>query len=425
MTKTEAIDWRNLPPLTEEEMEAITVPSKPSQTFLKHHDVCDRAAYLYLRYRAGAGSHELNRGAVVHDVIAQLTNECVNAGQSKVDPVRGKQALVDYMDENPHLQLSAKERDAARYMIRNWCLGSWFQPERVLAVETTLTMQIGDWTILGRVDLAEELGHDTIQVVDYKTSFDMPDGDEWKGESFDSEGKPRWSGNFQTQLYALLLAEGTLDDGDTLGDEYNIFRMRLLFPRYLKPEGLAYRGAVMTREQLLDFKIDVESQLRRLSEVNIEQRKWQPTPGNHCRECPAEYACPLPKLLRPESQHAELNTIEDLEKAGAAWMFMSKRAGNLKARIKKAATRIGDENPDLLELDHGDKGVYIGTDQALVFIHAENERRKTKAHEFRSDIEAAAEYGRPLDWEKHFTYSESTKFEKRNVPRRRANGRSK
>jgi hypothetical protein len=414
-------DWRDLPPVAEEEQ--IEIPEIPSQTFLKHHDRCDRAAYLYQRYKAGAGSHELNRGAVQHDVMAALTKEhIIGQGESTVPPELGKRRLYEYLDEHPELQVSAVERDAMRYMIANWCLGSWFDPDRILAVETTLTLEIGGFTIIGRVDLAEDLGIDMVQVTDYKTSFDMPDSDEFKAQAYTPEGDPRFAGNYQTQIYALLMAEGKLDDGLPLPGNYERFRQRLVFPRYLRPEGLAYREVVVSRKQLGDFRVDIEHQLRRLREVNGAKRKWQPTPGTHCRECPAEYACPLPKLLRAESQLADLDSIEDLERAGASWSFMSKRAANLKARIKKAAIRLGNEDPSVLDLGGGDRGVYIGRDQGLVFIPTDSEEIKDKER-FRLAVEGAVEYGHPFDWEDHVNYRQGTKFDKRNLPPRR-NGRS-
>lgn len=414
-------DWRDLPPLDEDDQ--IALPDHLSQTFLRHHDRCDRSAYLYLRYRAGAGSHELNRGAVVHDVIAALTNEEVIAkGESQVDPIAGKKRLYRYLDENPHLQISALERDAARYMIHNWCRGSWFDPGGIVGVEKTVTLVVGDFTIVCRIDLAESLGYDMVQITDYKTSFDMPDSDEFKGQAFTDDGTPRFAGNYQTQIYALAVARGTLDDGLPLGDGYERFRLRLTFPRFLRPEGLAYREVVVTRQQLDDFALDLEHQLRRLRDVNGGQRKWQPTPGSHCRECPAEYACPLPRLLRAESQMASVESIEDIERAAANWGFMQKRAQNLKARIKKAVLRIADEDPAAVRLPTGDTGVYMGSDQALMIVYRDSEKRTTKAPEFRAAVDGAVEYGHPFDWSDHVSYSQSTQFEKRNVPPRRQNG---
>lgn len=414
MSGATVIDWRNLPPVPEEVQPEV--PTSPSQTFLKHHDVCDRAAMLYLRHRAGAGSHALNRGAIFHDVVARLTHQMVAQNESRVPPDVGKVELEHYMEEHPEMQVSAVERDALRYMVANWCEGSWFTPEQIVAVETTLHLDVGEFRIVGRVDLALDLGS-MLQIEDYKTQFTLPDAEEWRAQAYAENGRPRFAGNFQTQVYALLAAFGTADDGMPIGADHDRFRLRLTFPRYLRPEGLAYREVEVTREQLTDFRFDVEQQLRRLAEVNRDQRRWQPTPGTHCRECPAEYECPLPRLLRPESQHAGLSSLDELEKAGTAWQFMSRRAQVLKGRVKKAALRLAEEDPEALRLPTGDLGVYVGRDQALVFVHAEKEQIRDKAA-LRAEIEHVTHYGGELDWGEHFRFSESTEFAKRRVPER-------
>lgn len=426
------VDWRDLSPVPEDERPQLPDDWRPSQTFLKHHDLCDRAAMLYLKHRAGAGSHELNRGAIFHDVVANLTKRALHHGESweqqgdaegartihhtahRIPPEFGKDELLAYMRENSHLQVNAAERDALRYMVSNWCMGTWIDVKKTIAVETTLTLEIGDFTITGRVDLAEELDGRTIEVTDYKTSFNMPDSEEWREQAFDEEGNPRFAGDFQTQLYALMLAEGTLDDGMRLGDGYDRFKLTLKFPRYLYPEGLGERSITVTRQQLLDFRLDVELQLERLRDVNLGEGKWQPTPGTHCRECPVSYECPLPRLLRPESQHADLDTLEDLEKAGVAWLFMSSRAANLKSRLKKAAERIGDRDPALLELPDGDKGVRIGSDIGLVFVPRDREEIRDKTR-LREAIDETVQYGVEFDWTKHVRTLQGTSFEKRRI----------
>lgn len=423
------VDWRELPPVDEAEQPKLPADWNPSQTFLKYHDRCDRAAMLYLLYQAGAGSHELNRGLIFHEVIEALTLLAVVGGEGVVEawgedrshtvppPEVGKDFLLAYLDEHPHLQVNAVERDALRYMVANWCVGEYFNPEQVIGIELPFTLEIGGFTVQGHVDRADDLGGGMLQVVDYKTSFAMPTDEEFKAQAFTRDGRPYFAGNFQTMLYALGLVFGETELG-AIGQDFDRIRLVLRFPRYLRPDGLASREVVVTREQLLDFKLDVEQQLRRLAEVNLGERRWQATPGNHCRECPAEYACPLPKLLRPESQHANLDTLEDLEKAGAAWYFMSTRSARLKARIKKAAERLGEDDPALLDLGEDGIGVRIGTDLALLFVPTETEKIRDKA-ELREAIEATAQYGESFDWTEHFSHTDGTKFDKRKVTPRR------
>lgn len=410
MADTEtAIDWRNLPPVED----APEIPSAPSQSFLKIHDRCDRAAMLYLKYGSGAGSIEMNRGAIFHEVAAALVRLAVEEGEPRVPPEVGKDVLIEIMDENPHLQVSAEERDALRYMVSNFCSGEVWDPERIVAVEGALSIEVGGYEITGHVDRVDDLGGGTLLVTDYKTSWSMPDTEEWKTQAFNAEGKPRFAGDFQTQLYALMLAEGLLDGMPIEG--YERFKLRLVYPRFLFPEGLGERTVTVTKLQLLDFKLDVEQQLRRLTEVNGGEGRWQPTPGKAaCRECPAEYECPLPPLLRPESQHASLNDVEDLEKAATAWFFMQRGGETLKARIKKAVIRLAEADPSALVLPNGEIGVQIGTDRALVLSTTATERLKDKqAH--REAIERAVEFGEPYVEADHYTYSQTTSLDSRKI----------
>lgn len=420
--KTEMSDrpnWRDLPPVSEDEQPESR--DRLSVTWLKTADRCDRAAMLSLNYSGGAGSDAMNRGSVFHAVVADLTRQLIREEETKIPGELGKLALYEYLDEHPEMQVSALERDALRAMIWNWCEGSYFGVP-VIALETTVTLEIGGFTVVGRVDLAEDFGGGVLGITDYKTSYAMSDSEEFKAQSFDDRGEPRFAGDFQTSLYALLLAEGTLDDGMPLGD-YERFKLRLVYPRYLRSDGLACRETIVTRQQLLDFKLDIEHQLRRVREVNFGERKWAATPGSHCAECTAPNACPLPAILRPESQHADMSSLADLEKAGAAWLFMSQRAANLKRRVKKAAERIGDETPDLLELPGGDKGVMIGSDLALIFLPKESETIIDKAA-LQAAIDASVNDGVPFDRSAHFRHSEGVAFEKRKIGPRPRNGGS-
>lgn len=412
----EPLDWRRLPPVPEDERPILSGGWQPSQTFLRLHDRCDRAAMLYLLYKAGAGGHQLNRGALAHDTFARLTRHAIERPEPEgrvASPEVGKDLLREVLEDNPALQVSAVERDALRYMVSNFCLGEYWDPARVLAIETAFTLEIGGYTIVGRIDRAEERAPDTIAVVDYKTSFNMVDPDEFKAESTDEAGNPRFSGDFQTLLYSLGLAEGKLEDGMPLGDGYERFELELVYPRYLRPEGLARRKATVTRVQLLDFKLDVEDQLRRLRDINLGEGRWQPTSGSVCRECPAAAACPLPEVLRPESQYADIETVEELERAGTLWYFGQKENRALKARIKKAAELLGDKDEAALAIPDG-RGIYIARDRALMFVARETEKIRDKA-ELAAAVDRAVTYGEPFNMADYVRLSDEMRFEDKAV----------
>lgn len=444
MSATNGNDWRNLPPVSEAEQPEI--PAVPSVTFLEKHDRCDRAAMLSLKHKGGAGSHPLNRGGLVHIAMDRCTNEAVAAwresreltdedrarahelaavdaeseadaeadaavmidenGGARVSPEHAKDVLLEVMGENPHMQCSAKERDAARAMMHNWAMGSYLRPDKIIAIEQTLTLELAGFVIRGKPDLVQTVGPTALEVIDYKTSWAMPTADEFAGTAW-QDGEPiGFAGDFQTELYALLIAFGRFPDGLGLPGSYEHFRLAQRFPRYLRAEGIAEREAWVSRKQLVDFRFDVELQLRRLRDVNGAERRWQPTPGSHCGECPAPYECPLPAHLRAESQLADADATT-LEKFAASANFMSGRASQLVRRIRKRAEQLG--------LDE----VRIGRDLAYVFRHSDTSKRKTTQAQLESAIDAAARFGEPFEYRDHYTYTQSTKFEKRKVPPRK------
>jgi hypothetical protein len=137
---------------------------------------------------------------------------------------------------------------------------------------------------------------------------------------------------------------------------------------------------------------------------------------SNCRECPAEAACPLPRILRPESQMANLDSIADLERAAANWNFMSASAQRIKARLKKAAETFPDEDLQIGTDEDGEPilGVRIGTDLALVFTPTQTEKIIDRENMFAA-AEAAAKFGEPFDRDDHVKRSEGVSLVKRKV----------
>lgn len=412
MSGEQSVDWRDLPPLEPDERPELPDDWVPSQTFLRTHDECDRAAYLQLRYRGGAGSHEMNRGALFHEIVERLIRHLIEHGEPKATPEMGKEMLAEVQLERPELQVSAAERDALRYMVDHWCRGTYFD-RPIIGIEQTLTLELGGFRVLARADLVEQAGAGVCEITDWKTSF-PPESDAFQRQAYSETGEPRWAGNFQLNMLAVLAAFGVANDGMPLG-QFERYRLTLAFPRRLLSDGrIATRTVEVTPPQLAGFREDLELQLLRLREVNLGGGKWQPTPGSQCQICPAEYGCPLPPLLRAESQLANAESVDDLERLAASWHFMTRRAADLKARIKKAALRLEDDDPDALTLPDGDRGIRIGSDLALLFLPDEREEIRDKA-KLREAVDRAAKYGDRIDWAEHFKFSEGTRFEKRKV----------
>ena len=437
-------NWRDLPPIPIEEQPDFADDWTPSQTFLRIGDRCDRAALLYLQYGGGAATHPLNRGSVVHETIDRLLRMLVaarredapgidngataeyelTAGEraeqladqlaNKIPPELGRTTLYEVMADNPELQVSAEERDSARFMIHHFCEGTRFEPKRIIGIEKTLTLETGGFRVLIRPDLIEDMGGGVCRIRDWKTSW-PPDSEDFRAQAYDSHGNPRWAGNYQLNMAAVVAAFGITDDGLPLGN-FDRFILSLEYPRILRDDGIDTRVVEVDRLQVQSFRDDLDLQLKRLREVCIGKRKWTATEGNHCRECPCEAKCPLPRVLRPEAQNANLDSIADLEKAATTWNFMSGSAQRLKGRLKKAAETFPDEDLRIGTDEDGDPilGVRIGTDLALVFTPTQTEKIIDRENMFAA-AEAAAKFGEPFNRDDHVKRSEGVSFAKRRI----------
>lgn len=411
-------DWRDLPPIPEASQPDFPEGWTPSQTFLRTQDKCDRAALLLLKHGGGAATHELNRGSLVHETIERLLRILKAEGEPTVPPEIARDVLYEVMADNPEMQISAEERDSARYMIDHWARGTAWEPEKILGIEKTLTLETGGFRVLIRPDLLTEPEPRVLRVHDVKTAW-PPDSEDFRAQAYDANGNPRFAGNYQLLLGAVIAAFGITDDGLPLGN-FNRFQLVLEFPRILREDGIDKREIEVDRLQVQSYRDDLDLQLRRLREVCIGERKWQATSGNHCRECPAEVACPLPRVLRPESQMANLDSITDLEEHATNWKFMTDSSRRLKARMKKAAEGMPDADLDLGVVDdNGDPmlGVRIGKDLALVFVETERVEIPDREN-LLAAAEASAKFGEPFDREDHVKRRQSTTFDKVKVPPR-------
>lgn len=448
--KADRVDWRDLPPIDPEAQPHFPDGWTPSQTFLRIMDFCDRAALLHLKHGGGAATHELNRGSIVHETLDRLLRMLVASQRERaqgidsapaddyviddpaahaehlaeqlersIPPELGRQVLYEVMADNPELQVSAEERDACRYMVDRWCRGTerngGFEPGSIIGIEKTLTLETGGFRVLVRPDLIRDLGGGVCRIDDWKTAW-PPDSEDFRAQAYDAQGNPRWAGNFQLNMSAVVAAFGVTDDGLPLGN-FDRFQLALCFPRILRDDGIDERVIEVDRLQLQAFREDLDLQLHRLREVCMGKRKWQPTAGNHCSECPAEVACPLPRVLRPESQMANLKTKDDLEEAANKHFFIQRSGERLKRRIKKAASAMSPEDLDVFIVDGKEvRGVAIGEgdDLALVFMDVEKTEVIDRDN-LLAAAEAAANLGEPFRREEHVKERASVEFVKRKV----------
>lgn len=395
------IDVRRMPPVPEDEQIELD-DGVISQTFLNYHDTCHRSAYLYRRWSGGAPAHALNRGTLFHLFAEAAIRHLIAEGERQLPPEMGKDLMLDILRDNPSLAVPARERDTLRQLAWNWCEGTIFEPSNIIGIEESMTLQVGNWTIRGRIDLVEQPLY-YCDVTDWKTSWAQdtsveftPSGD----VATEIDGRIKWGGNFQTQLYALMMAFGVNADGLPLAHDLDRFRMKLKYPRWLRPEGLATKECVVHRSQLLDFKLDLEAQLA-VIEASLESREWQATPGSHCSECPARYACPLPRHLRPNSQLTVDAPIEEAIELAQWHYFAAQDARDVMKRLKAWAKVNGQPIP-------------VGEDIEYAFIDSYTEQIKDKNRLWLA-VEGAVNYGEPFNRDQHVSQRSSTNFKQRKI----------
>lgn len=411
--------WRDLPSIPEEDQPHFPDGWTPSQTFLRYHDRCDRSALLYLQYGGGASTHPLNRGSIFHLTIERLLRLLKEQGEGTVPPEIGRDILYEVMAENAELQVSAEERDSLRYLVHHWCRGTAWEPEKIIGIEKALSLETGGFRVQVRPDVILDLGGGVCEIKDHKTAW-PPDSEDFRAQAYDAEGNPRFAGNYQLCFSAVVAAFGITDDGLPLGN-FDRIVLSLEYPRILRDDGIDKRVVEVDRLQVQAFRDDLDLQLRRLREVCIGQRKWQPTAGNHCGECPAEIACPLPRVLRPESQMANIETKDDLEEAANKHFFMQRSGERLKRRIKKAAEAMNPEDLDVFVVDGKEvRGVAIGRGDSVALVFADVEKTEVIDRDnLLAAAEATAKFGEPFDREDHLRRRQSVEFVKRKITQRK------
>jgi hypothetical protein len=186
-------------------------------------------------------------------------------------------------------------------------------------------------------------------VTDWKTSFNVP-------------SESSYEGLFQMRAYALLVLLGRPRDGlPPLGEGVQFVQTRQGFPRYLSDDGeLRYRSTVLSRQEIMDWRFDVErlatDLLERLETDEAAERsvkedaesgnhravriaEWPATPGSHCSQCSAPMECPLPAKLRDYA--GTVNTAEQASLALASADRASAVVSAMRREVRNWAKRNG------------------------------------------------------------------------------------
>jgi RecB family exonuclease len=354
------------------------------QTGLGKLDTCPRSFYLYRT--VPASSWPMRRGTVFHDTVAEATLNAIEFGEAMPSELV-KAILVEKLIESP---LPWPEDDAAHWMTYHWAQAWDVAPEAIVGVELPLTVELGAYTLRGRLDLVfKHHAERTVEIRDYKTSFAIPDQAEFEA-------------SWQPWFYGMLLMFGRTENGDCLGDGLEWVSAREQYPRFLREDGtLGDRWVLRSRTQLLEFRLHVE-RLLALLDREWEAQEWPAIPGTHCGECPCAALCPIPA---EERNHAgTINTLEQAQDA-AEWVEVT---GDRVAAVKKELS--------IWSRHHGP--VAYGTDLELAHVMQESRALRRKGSHADWDglqqaVVEAAEYGKPFQVEEFVQTRTSMAFKRR------------
>lgn len=438
------LDLRHQPPLPEGERPDR--PSRLSQTFLRHYANCPRSAAFYLLFGGGAGSHEMFRGTAGHLIAERMGKDALETGNPTV-PHELVREIVNEVVAEADILIAPSEIDFLHVLAYHMAEALTFNPEEIVGLERKVVLQIGDWQIVGKIDVAWVRGN-RAGVTDYKTSMNLPDNAAWgPGETDDGKKRVRRF-LFQTLLYALLLKfgrpvapcehcdgagtifiQGEPDTCDECGGEGEIVEDTPLAPRaeffdlseaypaymYEDQDGvkrLVDRSTTISLPELENHRRWLEALIGKVDH-SFDSGEWPAVPGGHCAECPAQRLCPIPAVLRgdgvvdPETGEV-LTAVTSNEEARAALA--------LRDRLNAEAAVLWD-----LAKDWADQGntIVVGDKVYEFKLTATRSVRKSRGNgDWDGLVEAvktAAETGEDFDVDYWIKRSESTRFQKRSL----------
>lgn len=393
-----------VPPLTE-------IPDTYRQTFLAKATECPRSAYLYLKYHGGALTHPLAGGTLLHRAVERFILTLIERNERMGPPEIAKDILNEVLVESTDLTVSPERFDSLRAMMFHVAEGLRIDPSKYLGVEIPVSLEVNGRMVTGTIDYAE--GDDnSITIFDWKSAF-------YNAERLDDDAeeyvptKEEWPGTFQLVLYALSLAEGSIDGSPFGFSHVPEFRLRQVHPRqFWENEGeMAYREAVISRDALLDWRLYLESVVAQVDRAMVDW-KWPAIIGHHCDYCPASAECPIPAPLR--SFRGEIRTDEDAVRAAILWERSGLYRKTIWEAIKGYAKATGQP-------------IRFGKDLELRWKKIESEKIKDKVPVpgsgkkvkgrvgLRAAIARAEDIGIPVDWAEFFSHSVSTRLSRRTL----------
>lgn len=356
------IDLRTFPPVRP----LSEVPETWRQTFIAKFVECPRAGYLYLKTNGGALTHPLAGGTLLHRAVETYIRHLLENGERMGDPETAKDILNDTLRESTDLTVSPDRFDSLRAMMFHMAEGLRIDPERVVFLETAVSIDVGGHTLTGTIDFGEyDERTRELTIKDWKSAFynaarglTDEDGDEYVPSEED------WPGTFQLLLYALAALKGSIAGGPAF-ENVETFRLQQIHPRqfWRREETMAYREAIITRETLLDWMLYLEAVVGRLEKA-FETWEFPAVIGKHCDYCPASAECPIPASSR--LWRGEIRTPEDAARALVLRESHQRRAGELWEAVKGFAKVYG-------------KRIRYGRDKEAYWKTIEGRKVKSKA----------------------------------------------
>lgn len=406
---------RDHPPLSDELREKLATEIErrieedgaktAGQTMLSHANLCPRSAAFYLIFGGGTETHATARGTLAHLFDEQMRDYLLEEGETTMPPEVAKDRMMALIAERTDLPLPEHEQEALRIYAWNCGWGTVIDPKTLVCNESTFALEIGDWTVRGRVDQADILPDHTALITDRKSGLNLPSQEDYEA------GPP----SFQPKTYALLFAFGTDESGMRLGEGIPTFRTRVELPRRMNQETgeLAYREAVYTQAELHDFRAALERLLTVL-DAGLETGEFKAVAGTHCSTCPAAAHCPIDARFRTlPGEQAPPQPVPSIESVAAAEELATEKVfiDSRSAGIQKAMREWSKDNGP----------VHVGTD--LVFDFGYTESRSVKDFD---DLVAAigrtTELGEPFDLAEHVQVRRSTPYRKTRIKKENANG---
>lgn len=332
-------------------------PSSLNITNLVRAEKCLRSMYLALIYKGGTTSHEMLRGSAVHTAIERCIRQMVEGDEDRIPGDVARQIANEVIEEGVftgrdsdllgRLPLPMDTHDFIRMAVYRWAEHTRIRPESVVCVEQMLELDVGGWTVRGKVDLVT-VGEDrSLEVFDWKSSRALPSMEDVA--VFDEQNGVYRPKAGQTVMYALLLDEGEPVDWD--GEKWvrrerwwprvDRYDLSLVFPAIDLDDGLARRGPLsLGWRDLHDYMAGLRGLVSTVDGA-LESGDWPAVPGSHCSQCPASFDCPLGDPLR--EYQGSITDLPHAEAVAEELLVADENISKVKAALRAAAVENGWE----------------------------------------------------------------------------------